>query len=763
MFRYLVCPLLTLIVFVSSTFGQQAASLSSARELLEREDLGPYRGWLKYLIFDATVVSERTGVDEAQAKAKWERLEFWIQTLERNPNAIEDLRGVQEWAYESAADGSGQPFMITIPQDYDPEVPTPLSLYMHGLAGNHSEHYSGSDELRGIIELSVLGRSRGGGYVALSEADALDVLHYVRTYWNVDPDQVHILGGSMGGSGTFRLGSRYPHLFASARPTCAFGSDKAYGNLLTLPIYAIHSDDDFVVPILQSRGPLDRLRELGGSVIFDGTTGYGHASWDYAEGGARAGEWFREQSRPSSSTVKHLNYTAFDGLATRSWWAEVSKWGNEPKPATLVLKAGEDNRLYATLTNISRLKLRMDESPFDAARRFSVSVNGGVPVELEAPLPRTVYLTGDNGSWKLETAVSEPTIRAHTPGGPNLLYNGEPLLIVYGTQGSEKENTAMRAAAVVAAKNSSAKWSTPKFSAAPDGIAHSRLLYGDLRIRKDVDLSAADIQDHHLVLIGTARQNSLVAQLADRFPVSLTEREIEFSDGERYPAEGLGLGLVHYNPDSPQKLVYWVASNDSRLYRADSPVPDQMTTVFDGLASTVAPGFDCLISAVAQERLVAGRSFDSDWRWLPRKASEPVVAKSIESSRDFYSALSKALQVAMATDYSFVGQPAHDSTPVLAGVTRLSDLANRFFYEPIGVMELEGVELLEMQSKLAAKGESFYPDPSVDELDPKSRYKVAIPEVSLWSFVPAVEHAPTDYRLTDVQLSSVIERFFPVE
>ena len=83
------------------------------------------------------------------------------------------------------------------------------------------------------------------------------------------------------------------------------------------------------------------------------------------------------------------------------------------------------------------------------------------------------------------------------------------------------------------------------------------------------------------MLIGTERQNSLVASIAERLPVSLSETHIIFSDGETYAAQGLGLGLVHYNPDAPQKLIFWVASNDHRLYGADSPVPET-----DGISIT---------------------------------------------------------------------------------------------------------------------------------------------------------------------------------
>src|SRR5690606_36208193 len=118
-----------------------------------------------------------------------EQLASWSRRILDDPALLGSLRGVVEWAYLSPVDGSGQPFQLNIPTDYDPARPAPISLYMHGMAGNHIEHADFMREKAGSFELSVLGRSRGGRYRALSEADVLHVLEYVQAQWAIDPDR----------------------------------------------------------------------------------------------------------------------------------------------------------------------------------------------------------------------------------------------------------------------------------------------------------------------------------------------------------------------------------------------------------------------------------------------------------------------------------------------------------------------------------------------------------------------------------------------
>ena len=83
--------------------------------------------------------------------------------------------------------------------------------------------------------------------------------------------------------------------------------------------------------VLHDRGPLARLRELGGQVIFDETNGYGHPVWDYKEGNERGAAWELLKVRPASRTVRRIDYTAIDGGAMRGWWGEIAEWGAAPK------------------------------------------------------------------------------------------------------------------------------------------------------------------------------------------------------------------------------------------------------------------------------------------------------------------------------------------------------------------------------------------------------------------------------------------------
>jgi hypothetical protein len=170
-------------------------------------------------------------------------------------------------------------------------------------------------------------------------------------------------------------------------------------------------------------------------VIFDETNGYGHPVWDYKEGNERGAAWELLQVRPSSHAVRRINYTAIDGGAMRGWWGEIAEWGAAPRPARFVLTAGDHNYLYAELTNVTRLRLLLAESPFDPTHSLQVAVNGAVPLTLPAPLPDTIVLARGESGWSFESMTPPTPFRLHTPGSALLLYEGDPLLIVYGTRG----------------------------------------------------------------------------------------------------------------------------------------------------------------------------------------------------------------------------------------------------------------------------------------------------------------------------------------
>lgn len=723
-----------------------SAGQELAQQVLSRPELAPYHGWISYLLFRARHGADRK--QEAAASAEDQRrLADWSRRILDNPRVLSELRGVTEWAYLSPVDGSGQPFKLNIPTDYDPGKPAPVELYMHGNGGNHLEHATGMKDRPGVFAVSVLGRARGGRYRALSEADVLAVLDYLSTHWRIDPNRVHLDGGSMGGHGTFWLAARYPHLFASGRPVCGSGSDKPLGNLLHFPIYATHSDDDWRVPVFHARGPIAKLRALGADAILDETTGLGHAAWDYHEGSARAQAWMQKQVRRPAQELRRLDFTALDGGATRSHWAELTVWGPQPAPARFRLDAQQGNRLRARLDNVEGLRLLLADAPVDLSKPLKLEVNGAA-LELAAPLPSFSELTLQQGRWVLGAGPAAPA-RLHTPGGANQLYDGEPLLIVYGTQGDEPTRRALRTAAEVASHSPNASWPAPNGEQGPDGVSHNQNLYGDLLIKADREVTADDVARRHLVLIGSAAQNSVVATLASRLPVRLEPGEIIFSDGTKLAAADRALGLVHYNPDAPTRLLFWVASHEPAAYAAGALVPE--------LLGAGLTGADSVVTRVSEPALVLSRSFDSHWRWQSRESSALLPAAA-SGRLEFARALARTVRRAAGTDFALAAPVAARAAVFEPGQARLIDLIAHHYFEPLSVLTLPGTRLLEALKALESSELRLEPAPDPRRIQPGREYRLALTATQISPLVAATHLNTGRYEVSDITLGDALAR-----
>ncbi|HEU4583567.1 MAG TPA: alpha/beta hydrolase-fold protein [Polyangiaceae bacterium] len=722
-----------------------------AQQILARDDLAAYHGWIRYLQFRAAHASERFSDQPGAVVEDRLRLAQWTRKILDDPGALSELRGVTEWAYSSPVDGSGQPFKLNIPTDYDPAHPAPLSLQLHGRSGNHLEDSTDMREHAGYFELSVLGRARGGNYRALSEADVLQALDYVSQHWAIDRSRVHLVGGGMGGSGALWLASRYPQLFASGRSVCGSASDKPVGNLLTFPIYALHSEDDDRVPVLSARGPFSKLLALGGKVTLEEPTGYGHAVWNYHEGTARADAWFPQQVRPESRTVKKLDFTALDGEAVRAFWAEIAEWGPEPKPARFALEVAAKNRLEARLDNIRSLRLRIAESPLERDQPLHLRIEGAPALSLPAPLPEEVWLERAEGAWLFADAAPTSPFRLHTPGGANQLYDGEPLLIVYGTHADGATRAALRAAASAASRSSNASWSKPGRDGGDDGVAYNQNLYGDLNMKADSEVTPDDIAHRHLVLIGTAAQNSVVAAIAARLPVRLENGSIAWSDGSQLSSHDRALGLVHYNPDAPDRLIFWVASDDAAAYSAGSLAPE--------LLGAFPSGADAVVVRVSEPTLVASRSFDSRWHWLSREQSALLPA-TLASNADLARAVAAAVRRAAPADFAIAGLPEPARTSAYEpGEARLVDLVAQNYFAPVSVMTVRGSDLLQAARAIAASEASIEPAAELGRVQPQREYRLALSARQLSPFVQLTRLRPRKYELLDTSVAQALGRF----
>jgi dipeptidyl aminopeptidase/acylaminoacyl peptidase len=115
-------------------------------------------------------------------------------------------------------------------------------------------------------------RSQPDNLAELSEKDVMNVLAMVRDEFNVDNDRIYLTGHSMGGAGTYFLGSKHADIWAAIAPVApaAFAMMENRVEYLRplkdagVPIIVVHGDMDEAVPVETSRDNwVPSMEELG--------------------------------------------------------------------------------------------------------------------------------------------------------------------------------------------------------------------------------------------------------------------------------------------------------------------------------------------------------------------------------------------------------------------------------------------------------------------------------------------------------------------
>ena len=77
---------------------------------------------------------------------------------------------------------------------------------------------------------------------------------------------------------------------------------------------------------------------------------------------------------------------------------------------------------------------------------------------------------------------------------------------------------------------------------------------GDIRVKDDKSVSAADIANYNLVLFGDPGSNVMIAKVLGGLPIQWTKSEITVG-AQKFPTADHALVLIYPNPLNPQKYV----------------------------------------------------------------------------------------------------------------------------------------------------------------------------------------------------------------
>src|SRR5262249_46349341 len=150
----------------------------------------------------------------------------------------------------------------------------PLIVILHGNGGTENTFFDGYDgqlqrlgEERGYLVVVPLGYRVDGGYgynngsrsaeetrkLQLSEKDVMHVFDLIKQNYKIDASRTYLAGHSMGGSGTWYMGARYPEPWAALATFAGAATPETIPPIKPTPELIVHGDADATVSVERSR------------------------------------------------------------------------------------------------------------------------------------------------------------------------------------------------------------------------------------------------------------------------------------------------------------------------------------------------------------------------------------------------------------------------------------------------------------------------------------------------------------------------------
>lgn len=511
--------------------------------------------------------------------------------------------GMVRLAYRDDIDGAPQFCRAYLPPEYDPAKKWPMLVILHGktsdslsysqLAGNE-RRWDAYAERYNVIVIYAHGRGNTF-YQGIGDRDVIRCVEMAKQRFSVDDDRVYLMGFSMGGAGSWHVGSHYPELFAALGPV--FGgreyqvttSDRALvklspyelyrldrlktsfvnaESLLTTPVFVNHGMTDRTVPLNISRYGVGMLQRWGYDVRYWEHTNKGHRLPLGCEDSLV--EWLLQQQRVVDPPVVRVH--AAELRYAHAHWLRIDQ--RERPDAFMSAEATVLNPTTICLDTRNVLQITLTPGPalVDAAKPTLVVWNGDV---------HTANFQG--GSLTLRAAVYRAEAREKTAEveGPFSDIYLTPFAIVQGTIAPDPD---MREACAQAAQRLVKKWQTDQ--------------HWTPRFFLDTQITAADAARYSLILVGGAEENLLAQRWRMQIPLRITPVTIEI-DQQVFSVSNAGVQLIYPHPETPGRYVAIMA--------ATSPV---------GMACLTGKGdeLDICIQDGRAQPWVAGGFFTRTWR-----------------------------------------------------------------------------------------------------------------------------------------------------
>lgn len=543
--------------------------------------------------------------------------------------------------YVSKIDGSVQPYGLVIPANYTPgSGKWRVDVWFHGRGEKLSEVNFLNDRSRNkgqftpadTMVLHPYGRYCNAAKFA-GEIDALEALESVKQRYRVDDERISVRGFSMGGASAWQFAVHYPSRWAAANPGAGFSETPDFlkvfqkeslqptwwerklwhmydctdwaVNLYHCPTVAYSGEEDSqkqaadVMEVALEKEGLDLVHIIGPK------TKHAYEPKARDEVDRRMAQIV---SLGRQRTPRNINFVTYTLRYNECAWIKVDGLTEHWEQGRIQARIGGHNNIVLTTKGLSAFTVNFGpgEAPFDVGGPIKLEIDGqsvaGPQLRSDRSWQFSVHQA--DGTWQAGPAT-EKLRKQHGLQGPidDAFLDGFVFVTPTGKGNSDKVNA----------------WVHSELDRA---IEHWRRHFrGQPRVKKDTEITDADIADFNLVLWGDASSNQVLGRLANQLPLRVDGKDLVF--GKRtVSAENHAPILIYPNPLNPQKYVVVNSSFTFRDYaylnnaRQVSMLPDWAIIDVTTPPNAVWPG-----------KVVQAGFFDEAWQLKPEGEPESQPAK----------------------------------------------------------------------------------------------------------------------------------------
>jgi len=523
--------------------------------------------------------------------------------------------GFVRLTYVDPVDNTPQFCRAYLPLKYDPKQKWPLVVMLHGYNGANPVYVNWwSIDLRHnevvdkypIIYIEPHGRGNTS-YLGIGDQDILQCIELAKQRFNIDDDRVYLKGESMGGGGTWNVGTRHPELFAAIAPVyggwdyhvglseegiaklsgralfrAEAGNSLSHADaLLTTPVFVTHGDIDKSVDVKNSRYLVKTLQRWGYDIQYHEYPGFGHEGIEYYD---QLIPWFLEHKR-NADPVK-VRVRSADLKYASAHWVKVTQLDNPNSFTTAEAEVLINNTIKLSTANVLEIELTPSAKLIDPRRPVTVIWNVN-----DIRDTRVI-----DGRITLRDKNYKPAQLHKTPQMAGMISDltTTPFAVVIGTI---SKDSLMTKAINAKAQQFIGYWKNwQKY---------------EPRSMKDVDVTEADMKKYSLYLLGGPADNRVSKKIFERIPFQIADSTITI-DGRLFNAKDAVLSAIYPNPYNHERYVNIVAATSGAGFSFFDPSDGELSGFDYYITDGKIPVYS--IGAVSEKIRIATGFFDYNWK-----------------------------------------------------------------------------------------------------------------------------------------------------